>query len=410
VFGSFCLLQTSFHAQIYATMALTRAAAVMSAYYGLASASMSDMVRDIVYGDTTESWFSPAGWYRDGKYGREIHPGSTGHQTMTYALAYNLLNLVSTRCNMVEYEVAPGSQVFRQTVTEQLPYNYSAERQPALLGGKARPTPRYSLPPRLTKSLALHNVSQLWQEDEYNTTQVLEASRGVGVGTGATTTQCYSARCPFAWVQGTAEEFFKLPPGLEGYFEPVTKEMTNWTLEKGKKSGFVPAYGTDPADNRLVWEFESLKQPIRSVTLFFMKSYGEKWDNSVVRMDVYKNPVSEPSAEGSSSLVKLSKGRRQRRRLQALRRPQNVTHTNVTTTTTMAMTKSEISRRKLELSSSSLILISKELEGFHAKKTSETYSETVEFPTSLSVGDTLRLQFTLLRGNSFKIMGIIVCS
>jgi hypothetical protein len=391
-------------------MALTRAAAVMSAYYGLASASMSDMVRDIVYGDTTESWFSPAGWYRDGKYGREIHPGSTGHQTMTYALAYNLLNLVSTRCNMVEYEVAPGSQGFRQTVAEQLPYDYSAERQPALLGGKARPTPRYSLPPRLTKSLALHNVSQLWAEEEFNTTQVLEASRGTGGGTGGSTktTQCYSARCPFAWVQGTAEEFFKLPPGLEGYFAPVTKEMTNWTLEKGKKSGFVPAYGTDPADNRLVWEFASLQQPIRSVTLFFMKSYGEKWDNSVVRMDVYQNPVSEPSTEvSSSSLVKLSKGRRRRRRLQALRPSHNVTHTNVTTRTTTAEVSS---RRKLELSSSSPILISKELDGFHAKKTSETYSETVEFPTSLSVGDTLRLQFTLLRGNSFKIMGIIVCS
>ena len=61
--------------EILATTELSQAVHTLSSYYGFSFVSYSDMVRDFVYGDTKESMFSPAGWYRaNGAYNeKSIH-------------------------------------------------------------------------------------------------------------------------------------------------------------------------------------------------------------------------------------------------------------------------------------------------------------------------------------------------
>jgi hypothetical protein len=63
--------------EILSTMELSQAAGALADYYGFSRISYANVVRDIVYGDTKEFWFSPEGWWPKGAEGmeREIHPG-----------------------------------------------------------------------------------------------------------------------------------------------------------------------------------------------------------------------------------------------------------------------------------------------------------------------------------------------
>ena len=65
--------------EILSTMELSQAVGTLADYYGFARVSYANLVRDIVYGDTREYWFSPEGWWPEGNRSkvmeREIHPG-----------------------------------------------------------------------------------------------------------------------------------------------------------------------------------------------------------------------------------------------------------------------------------------------------------------------------------------------
>ncbi len=59
--------------EIRETMISSRVIRELSEYYGIGSISYADVVRDIVYGDTREWWFS-SNWYEKGDYERAVHP------------------------------------------------------------------------------------------------------------------------------------------------------------------------------------------------------------------------------------------------------------------------------------------------------------------------------------------------
>ena len=56
--------------QILGGSILTRVNSVLAPYYGYASASYADVVRDYVYGDTHESFFTSRGWYETKNKGK----------------------------------------------------------------------------------------------------------------------------------------------------------------------------------------------------------------------------------------------------------------------------------------------------------------------------------------------------
>ncbi|EEC43678.1 predicted protein [Phaeodactylum tricornutum CCAP 1055/1] len=80
---------------ILATTELRQSVDVLAAYYIFPTVSYADVIRDLVYGDTAESWFSPEGWYVKGMSGmqREIHPGMGMHIVMVWVIAFNLLHV-----------------------------------------------------------------------------------------------------------------------------------------------------------------------------------------------------------------------------------------------------------------------------------------------------------------------------
>jgi hypothetical protein len=315
---------------IWDTTELSQGVHVLANYYGFATLSYADVVREIVYGDTREAWLS-ANWWETGNFEREIHPGMGMHIASTWVIAYNLLNMVTTYCSL-----------------PQRPQEYSIQEYsvgylglPPLKGdikqaeNKPRPHPK-GLPPVLTKELLIEDVTQRWKEAESNIA-ACEAKHN-------------HSKCPFSWVSGLSLQQNN-QTWIQEYFESHATSWDGWMLgNDGGKLGFTPKAGMQRDPPQMVLEF-TFPQTIRSVTLFFMKSYGEKWKNSQLRFRVLQGGNGQET-----------------------------------------------------------ILEERSLPGVHDKETSEMYTEEIKLSEIVAVGTSLRIDALLTGGTMFKIMGLAICS
>ena len=95
-------------------------------------------------------------------------------------------------------------------------------------------------------------------------------------------------------------------------------------------------------------EFKKIDQPVRVVTWMIMRSYGEKWDGSMLNVEVWSNGT---------------------------------------------------------------LLARQDIEGYHDKKTSETYNIKMRLDGEggAVVGSDLKINFALIGGKTFKISGMAIC-
>ena len=95
--------------EVLDTLHVAKAMGVIGSYYGISTVSYADSVRDIVYSDTTEFWFSSE-WYLDranpSSYNRGVHPGMGMHICMPWVIAFNFLNLFAPHCSFQEHAAA----------------------------------------------------------------------------------------------------------------------------------------------------------------------------------------------------------------------------------------------------------------------------------------------------------------
>ena len=319
--------------KIWDTTELAQGIQVLANYYGFVSISYADVVRDLVYGDNRESWFS-SDWWSTGKYDREIHPGMGMHISATLVAVYGMLNLATEFCSL------PSAVELTETT----------EYQPAILGlpslkhdvkqAKGKPKLRPNgLPPPLTKALLIEDVTPQWR----NATLQKACS--------SFDTTKSSVKCPFSWVSGLSLQQNNRT-WVQEYFQRRAGVWEGWELsEDGEKRGFVPTKHSNSSHFSLYFSF---KQPIRSITVFMMRSYGEKWANSRLRVDVHS---SNRTGDGTWQA-----------------------------------------------------LATQEMVGFHAKNTSETYTEPLSLSHPVDEGSKLRIRARLIGGSTFKIMGLAICS
>jgi hypothetical protein len=139
---------------------------------------------------------------------------------------------------------------------------------------------------------------------------------------------------------------------IEGYLGAIIQSSDGWKLaEDNGKLGFAPS----KAGDIIFFDFVELVQPVQCVTFFMLRSYGPSFESSRLRVDT------EYQARESSSWSDLT---------------------------------------------------SHEFVGFHAKNTSEMYTELIALPQIVEVGASLRVRctFTSANGTTFKIMGLAVCT
>lgn len=336
--------------EIIATTQLSATVQVLANYYGFSFFSYADTIRDLVYGDTQESLFSPPGWYTPEEgttMQREIHPQWGMHFSTTLIVMYNLLNLLMTYCSLAQWDVAEYEKTLQYNdhrVPHGLPLflseNEAFEVAP-------RPRPR-GLPPRLTPDLRLDDVTDLWRNHTRQMDGPSKPSGNVAAPCSASTNTSAAdhTKCPFAWVSGF-RPLVKEEKILE-YFEPfLTSSHWDLTDDTGQdtKYGWIPK-GKDP----MTMEFR-FENPVATVTLFMLKSYGEKWENATARVQI------ETQAGG--------RGDREWRPA-----------------------------------------VTRDLVGFHDKKTSEMYTEKLSLPDATT---SLRFDIRLVAGKTFKLMGIALC-
>jgi hypothetical protein len=259
--------------EIASTMEFSQTVNTLAQYYGIATMSYANVVRQTVYGDTRESWFSPEGWWPTTDtevMEREIHPGMGMHISVVYVVAYNILNLATTYCSMESFHAESANLEYNDSA---LALRIPLKNWHTDVPGKPHPPPR-GLPPPLTPELRLDNVTQEWKALSAREDELLQA------------VDCHAAsyshnKCIFSWVSGLSLQQNN-KTWIEELFGVHQTGPTEWFLEDaGGKLGLVPSKVGDST----VLEFSNLKQPIGSITFFTMKSYGPKWEDSRLRVE-----------------------------------------------------------------------------------------------------------------------------
>jgi hypothetical protein len=325
---------------ILRTTELSQGIQVLANYYGFGFISYADTIRDLVYGTTHESFFSPPGWYKksgDGQMTREIHPTPSMHIATSYVIAYYLLQVTTSYCSLESWGIGKfeSSTQYNSSTVPLLP----GLRSPSGNPNRPRPRPK-GLPPRLDAHLSLEHVSEKWENASLVSTNEMSCSTRMDGRK--------RRKCPFAWVSGIS-----LDSSLEAtseYFAPFLVQPSGWIwkddttkFKRKKKYGFMPIVeGSSGAVMTLNF---ALEQEINSLTVFYLKSYGPAWENSTLGVRI--------------------------------------------------------------LTSDHKDLVSHSISGHHDKKTSEVYVERIPLPQPQTK---LRIIFEHTSGQTFKTMGIAVCS
>ena len=250
----------------------------LSQWYGTGFVSYADVVRDLVYVNTSETTFSAAwGKTEDDKLKVDVHFGPAAHQVIAWTLAFAAIDMASGYCNDRNYDMARIADAAHNLTTGDAAVVVEADNNH--LGGLEVVT---VLPPPLTRDLMFHKVSDLWNEsivaDKKN---IQEYCTGANGGT------THTNPCVFAFNIG--------PSGMSNsntfnsYVKPYISNNDGWGWEDSiKKYGWTNKLGfvAKKAKAKFVVAVKNLDRPIRVITLITMKSYGDKWEGSLARFDV----------------------------------------------------------------------------------------------------------------------------
>ena len=349
-------------------------------YYGFVSLSYPDMVRDVVYGDPKETWFS-ANEFPDGTtHVPNVHPGQGMHIVVAWMVAYSLLQTTITYCTLTydfwglehsskgsgsaesdDDDWVPSNLFsymkfadYDETVLSEVIPLYNNGTDPLNEGTKPHFPPPAGLLPAIDNNMTMSELNARWKigSKEMQMSQKRPCPRDAKNARDDPT-------CPFSWVSGHQQS-----KGMAWIEDNVVKRLTpanNWTMDLNfnfRKMGLTPPTGKIGSTMSMEFELRSLGQgqPISRVVVFYLKSYGATWKDSKARIEVFTSSTEEKEH--------------------------------------------------------ALFLNSTDLSGYHSRSTSEMH--LMELVLGKQFGQSnenrsLVLQATLVSGQTFKIMGLALC-
>lgn len=345
---------------ILETNAFSRASNVLSSYYGFNLISYADTVKDLVYWNTTEDWFSPFGWPD-----RQIHPGMGMHIASSWVVGFNMLNLAVTYCSLnsttTSFDSDNGIDNHEERRTKKyLPINGLPELRDKdrKLSGEPFEVPNI-LPPELNDALSIDDISDIWMEKlKGNTNHRSTSGKNMVECDYNDSDESMPHPCFYSWIQGMN--------GLSS--EVLTEKMKSvlvhndgWeAIVDHNKLGYIPT----KVDASFEIEFKNITSPALTLNFMFIKSYGDKWEGSQVTVDAFITSALDGIGDSNKS-------------------------NNIQPTKSMNMT------------------------GFHDKNTSETYTVEMDLKSDGYdkgvEGEILNVRVKLSGGSTFKIVGMAVC-
>jgi hypothetical protein len=238
---------------------------VLSNYYGFGSISYVDVVKQWVYGDSVETWFSP-----DAHWG-DTMPGQGMHITAAWIVSFYFLSLVTNFCSLESWDVLHSQFEYNP---ELLPPGLPEIRNATdiALQGKPRSPPLDMMPPPLDAKMTIHDVSVTWANSKPPKTKKCN-NREPGYKT-----------CPFSWVSdhGAIGNAW-----LRENILDKTVENSDWIMEPPHvtKPGFRSPDGAKVGSHMTI-EFGGQPHPINRVVVLTHMGHSEKWINSMGQIEI----------------------------------------------------------------------------------------------------------------------------
>ena len=309
----------------------------LAKWYDTMFVSYADVVRDLVYKNTTDDTFFNE---------KDVHYGRWAHQTTAWLLGFSFIDLLNKYCSD-EHQLR---KVAKGASQEQ---NQYPNREEVEENG-------FFLPPPLTKTLQLSNI----------TAEVVSARESTMIRKCNATSDDDKIRdrnpCALAWVAS---------PGLFNHLQIksfMRKYQTNvidWNVESDyKNGGWQGKFGWVAASPNATFtlSFPQFLSPVKTVTIIFLRSYGEKWKDSQVQLTV--------SADISNDL------------------------------------ESENLLNEFKLDDDRMPILGKlNIWGVHNNTNSPTLSETLVLNREVPAGRRFKMKVDMVSGNTFKILGLNFC-
>lgn len=297
----------------------------LAKYYDTVAISYAEVVRDIAYMDHTETNFHKH---------KDVHYGRIAHTTIALSVAFASLELLINYCDDT-YNNDSGNDL--------TPDDFMITKQ-------QMKDDKLFLPPPLNKELLQANATKEYEaalEDSYQ-----KYTEHPCVNTNTNETNNNRNPCTIAWISTphyyTAKDITKFMNtyqiGTNDGWEAESQQGEGWS----NKEGWV---ATKPnATFTLKFPASSIKN-VKTVTVYFLRSYGDKWKDSNTRFTIR--------------------------------------------------------------TSGALELATRSIAGVHADndyKYSLTLSETIVLSQPVPVGDDLTIAVDLVGGSHFKLMGLMLCT
>ena len=251
---------------MHRTMAYSQYVSKAAAWYDLMAVSYSNVFRHMVFsgegfGNESAVEHEPGGDLPMLGWRLEIHPGMLYHSTSPWTLVYSLMDNMINSCQdfatMTRYEPAYQERPLNQV-------------------------------PELTKDVRLSDLPEKWNKNvAQHTASCGEASKRIGSVCAAT-----------SWVAGAfagARNSRKIADEMRALF---LSGNSGWFVESMSNSKPRPGWVASAANATFTVTVKG-HEGITFFTIISMKSYGAKWEGSLVRVSVFdlgpsgKGPISD---------------------------------------------------------------------------------------------------------------------
>ena len=357
----------------------------MAKWYDTVAISYGDVVRDLAWHEGDETFYNP----------KDVHFGHWAHQTIAWSMGFASLELLSNYC---DDEYVARSKMLNQTQANKedaLQIHHGASNTSATItadidigkDGNGNVTNsvllqknHLFLPPALTRKTML-------KQSAIDFTTALETARKSYTTLNCSAKNESSKRnsnhteegqevlvldmspCIVSWIAtpggfdaGSINRFMKKNSRTSG------KPIDGWQTEKNMKDGWSNKIGwvANKANATFTLQFDNIQKDVNAVTIFFLRSYGEKWENSRAKFLISRVTKEETKGADGDGDGRDSDG------------------TNV--------------------------FLEDEISGVHNDTHSLTLSQELNLSDTIHKGENLSIKVDLLSGSTFKIMGMMICT
>lgn len=310
--------------------------------------SVPQSIKHWIWADTSEEFFSPSWIDKKGQSKINVHFGMAGHVVTTISMAYYFLHLVSEFCAETRHKFSPSHHQQQQQQQQQLQYgliHHPEEFVTIDIPSKEwvlQHKPPYIRPNYTETSVASRIPDKPSQAEMESCLKDMDA-----------TLMSKSPPCSFAFLAAPMGTHQSKGP-LTDFLKPFTLHQDGWEVQDDyRQGGFQNKLGLVALKpkGKMILRVEAMaNQPIRYITVQYLRSYGDPWQGGVVE---FRSRV---------------------------------------------LDKEKIIHEE-----------SFRLEGFHDQQVSISYSTRQKLEKEVPVGGTLEFEMELIEGQRFKVGAIMFC-